>query len=167
MLIITTILLIINKLYPGTLKKIKTNVFSKSISFVKINKLSKNIIGRDVFYEKNKDMKVLSNDINLNKSNKYFDAEEFKVSTNLAIGSLQSGVVIFIGDKDKYGNTIIIEGVDGYNIWYSNVTDINVKLYDYVEKGSLIASANQDKIYLLIEKDNKIYTYDEYKEHKN
>jgi len=166
-LIFITFLLIINKVYPGTLKNIKTSIFSKSISFIKINKLSKNIIGRDIFYEDNKEVKVLSNEYDLNSIRKYYDAEEFKVSTNLPIGAIESGVVIFVGEKDNYGTTIIIEGVDGYNIWYSNITDINIKLYDYIEKGSLIANAKDSKIYLLIEKDNKIYSYNEYKENKD
>ena len=89
------------------------------------------------------------------------------MSTNLPIGAIESGVVIFVGEKDNYGSTIIIEGVDGYNIWYSNITDINIKIYDYIEKGSLIANAKDSKIYLLIEKDNKIYSYNEYKENKD
>ena len=36
------------------------------------------------------------------------------------------------------GNTVIIQGVDGVDIWYGNLTNVSVKLYDYVEKDKLI-----------------------------
>ena len=112
-----------------------------------------------IFYEDNKEVKVLSNEYDLNSIRKYYDAEEFKVSTNLPIGAIESGVVIFVGEKDNYGTTIIIEGVDGYNIWYSNITDINIKLYDYIEKGSLIGNCN-DSLYLVFYKDGEILDYE-------
>lgn len=98
---------------------------------------------------------------------KYYDGEKFMVSSNLPIGAISSGVVVFIGNKNEYKNTVIIQGIDGFNIWYGNVKDVNVKTYDYIQEGNLIGAADGDFIYLLIEKNNEYYTYEEYAKLKN
>lgn len=165
-LVIIMFSLIINKINPKIFKTIKNYTFHKSFNFIKVNKISKKIIGKDVFYVDTKEentSKVLDLDEINSHSTKYFDGEKFKVSKNLPVGSISSGVVIFIGKKENFNNTIIIQGVDNYNIWYGNIENINYRLYDYVEQGSLIGSCITDEIYLLIEKDGKLFTYDEYK----
>ena len=162
-------LLIINKYNHALALEFKNDLFNKSFNFIKINKISQKVLGKDVFYyQKNSDTSlVLSSNFDSNIKEKYYEGEKMNVSTNLPIGSISSGVVVYIGDKDNYGNTVIIQGVDGYNIWYGNIKDINVGLYDYVEKQNLIGAADGDFLYLLIEKDNKYYTYDEYKQNKD
>ena len=153
-------LLIINKYNHALALEFKNDLFNKSFNFIKINKISQKVLGKDVFYyQKNSDTSlVLSSNFDSNLKEKYYEGEKMNVSTNLPIGSISSGVVVYIGDKDNYGNTVIIQGVDGYNIWYGNIKDINVGLYDYVEKQNLIGAADGDFLYLLIEKDNKYYT---------
>ena len=47
---------------------------------------------------------------------------------------IESGVVVFIGEKEGYGNTIIVEQVNGVDVYYSNINPSNIKLYDYIEK---------------------------------
>ncbi len=64
----------------------------------------------------------------------YKDGEVLSLSSNTLINNLTSGVVVFVGEKDDYGETVIIQGVDGVDIWYGNLTNVSVKLYDYVEK---------------------------------
>lgn len=162
------LVLIINKFSPNFILNIKKQIFNKSFNFVKVNKISKDIIGREVFsYNDNKTLNVISDNNLSNYSTKYYDGEEFIVSDSLPIGAIQSGVVIYIGEKEHYNNTVIVQGVDGFNIWYGNLKDISVSLYDYVEKHSLVGSADKDRIYMLIEKNNKLYTYDEYKNYQN
>lgn len=70
-------------------------------------------------------------------------------------------MVVFIGDKEYYGNTIIIESLDGIYYWYGNISNTSVKLYDYIEKGSFIGEASND-LYLVFSKDNKYLNYEEY-----
>ena len=53
---------------------------------------------------------------------------------------LESGIVLYIGEKENYGQTIIIEQIDGVEVYYSNINS-NVKLYDYIEKGNLLEYA--------------------------
>ena len=78
------------------------------------------------------------------------------------IPSIESGIVVFIGEKENYGNTIIIQGVDGVDIWYGNTDNTNVKLYDYVEKGSMIAMTKTEDLYLVFQKDGKFLDYKKY-----
>lgn len=169
LIVFVLFLLIINKYNHALTLEFKNDLFNKSFNFIKINKISQKVLGKDVFYyQKNSGAsQVLSSNFDSNLKEKYYEGEKMNVSTNLPIGSISSGVVVYIGDKDNYGNTVIIQGVDGYNIWYGNIKDINVGLYDYVEKQNLIGAADGDFLYLLIEKDNKYYTYDEYKQNKD
>ena len=74
-----------------------------------------------------------------------------------------NGIVVYIGDKDTYGNTVIIQGVDGVDIWYGNLENVSVKLYDYIEKDMVIGNTLDDKLYLVMKKDDKYLTYEDYK----
>ena len=150
-------------------KEFKHNLFNKSLNFVKINSFSKKLLGKDVFYYQNNNdtVQALSQNFDSSTKLKYYDGEKFIVSNNLPIGAIKSGVVISIGNQDKYGNTVIIQGVDGFNIWYGNLKDVNLSLYDYVEEGNLIGSVDKDYIYLVIEKNNRFYTYEEYTRNKD
>ena len=64
--------------------------------------------------------------------------------------------------KEDYGNTIIIEQVDGIDTYYSNINYSNIKLYDYVEKGEALGEAINDNLYLKFEKDGKSLDYKKY-----
>ena len=74
--------------------------------------------------------------------------------------------MVFKGNKDEINNLVIVQSSDGFDIWYGLLENINVNIYDYINESALIGSA--DKVfYLAITKDNKFYSYDEYKEIKN
>ena len=81
---------------------------------------------------------------------------------NTLINNLTSGIVVYSGEKEGYGNTVIVQSVDGADIWYGNITNVSVKLYDYVEKDKLIGEVNGDKLYLVIKKDNNFIKYEDY-----
>ena len=83
------------------------------------------------------------------------------MSEKYAVPAIKEGMVVFVGEKEKYGKTIIISGTDGIDIWYSNINS-NVKLYDYIEKGKIVGEAIDSKIYLLFKKDKQILNYEEY-----
>ena len=70
-------------------------------------------------------------------------------------------MVVFIGEKENYGSTIIIENLDGIDFWYSNISTTNLKLYDYVEKGNLVGEVSND-LYMVFSKDGKYLNYEEY-----
>ena len=160
-------ILILKKCNNSLVQNFKNNLFNRSFNFIKVNKVSQKVLGKDVFYYQNTGdiTEVMAS--SFDSKTKYYDGEKFNISSNLPIGSISSGVVVFIGNKNEYKNTIIIQGIDGFNIWYGNIKDVNVKTYDYVQEGNLIGAADGDFIYLLIEKNNKYFTYDEYTQIKD
>ena len=67
-----------------------------------------------------------------------------------------------MGEKEGYGNTVIVQGIDGIDIWYGNVTNISISLYDYIDKKSLLGTTKDDVLYLVYKKDGEILNYEEY-----
>ena len=91
----------------------------------------------------------------------YHDGVKLSVGDNYLVPSMKEGMVVFIGDKDNYGNTIIIEDLSGVDIWYGNVSNTSLKLYDYVEEGTLLGEANKE-LFMVFSKDDKYLDYEEY-----
>ena len=52
---------------------------------------------------------------------KYLDGVKLTVDKGYLVPVLDSGIVVFIGDKEKYGPTIIIQQVNGVDVWYVGV----------------------------------------------
>ncbi|MCI8670695.1 MAG: M23 family metallopeptidase [Bacilli bacterium] len=142
----------------------KKYVLEDSLSFTKINNLYQKYFGSvDVIKKKEEsDSPVFFDSI------KYSNLENFKNGIKLTVGAnetinvITSGIVVFAGEKEELGNTIIVQGNDGVDIWYSNITDTNIKVYDYIEAGSILGTSNSDYIYLTINKDGKYISYEEY-----
>ena len=70
-------------------------------------------------------------------------------------------MVVFIGNKEGYGNTVIIEDLDGIYNWYGNIDNTSLKLYDYVDNGTLVGEVN-NTLYLVFSKGDKYLNYEEY-----
>lgn len=67
-----------------------------------------------------------------------------------------------MGTKEDYGNTIIIQGADGVSIWYGNINQANVEIYDYVEQGEFLGEVADNTLYLIYEKDGVYLDYKDY-----
>lgn len=141
----------------------KEHVLENSLEFTKINNWYQKYFGNVDITKKNPSSTTVFNTI------KYSNIEPFKNSSKLTVGMnevvnvITSGIVVFIGEKEDLGNTVIIQGNDGIDIWYSNITDTDLKVYDYIESGSIIGTSNSDYIYITIYKDGKTISYEEYK----
>ena len=85
-----------------------------------------------------------------------------KYPSKQAINSLKGGIVVFNGTKDNYGNVLIVQGVDGADIWYGNISNISVALYDYVEENQVLGETTDNKAYIVINKDGNYLNYEEY-----
>jgi murein DD-endopeptidase MepM/ murein hydrolase activator NlpD len=92
----------------------------------------------------------------------YNNGVALSVDKEYLIPVLNSGIVIFVGEKEDYGKAVIIEQTNGIDVWYGNIDNLNVKLYDYVEDGSLIGETISDKLYLVFKKDGKALDYKKY-----
>lgn len=160
--IITLVLLIIMK----TNAKFKTMyykyVYDTNITYSKFNNLYnkyfKDFKIKDMI---NKDATVSKEKLNYKKLTKYKDGVKLSVDSNYSVPLLDSGIIVFIGSKEDYGNTIIVQQVNGIDLLYGNIDNTNYKLYDYVKKGDILGTSNK-YLYLLFKKDGKVLDYDAY-----
>ena len=140
----------------------KEHVFSDTLKFTKIKNYYEKLFG-DVIPKSIEDSQIVFNEkLVYKKIDDYCDGEKLEVNTNTSISSITSGIVVFIGQKENYGNTIVIQGIDGADIWYGNIENVSIKLYDYVEKNTIIGQTKDDKLYLVIKKDNNYIKYEDY-----
>ena len=145
-------------------KNFQKYVYNNSLSFAKIYNMYQKYLG-DVIPFKNiyKDnTKLVSNDkITYNNISKEDNGYILEVASEYAFNAIKSCIVIKVEEKGKYKTLITIQDKDGVNITYGFLSNLNVKLYDYVDKYEVIANANK-KLYLMFEKEGKYLSYEEY-----
>jgi len=161
---IILILLIICNLSEPAKKVLNKYIFETNYNFSKINSLYKKYLldlpkktltdGKDKTVSTNKNLEYTS-------VKDYKDGAELTVSENYNVKMLESGLVVFIGEKEGYGNSIIVQQSNGIDVTYGNVTTTDIKVYDYIEKGSIIGVANE-KLYLNFTKDGETLDYKTY-----
>lgn len=139
----------------------KEYVFTESLPFTKIKHWYEDIFGEVLPNDDN--AKTVFNGKLIYKSiEDYYDGNKLILSDNALISNIASGIVVFIGEKENYGNTVIVQGVDGVDIWYGNLTNVSVKLYDYLEKETVMGEVNGNELYMVIKKDNEFIDYEDY-----
>lgn len=159
--IITLITLILIKTNSDIKNVIYDNVYNTNINFAKLNKLYKKYFGDSKFLDnKLNSVPVFNEKLIYSKKEKIDNYLKLSVDNDYLVPSLETGLVIFTGVKENFGNVVIIQQVDGVDIWYGNLTNINVKLYDYVDKGTLIGSCN-NVLYLVHKKDGEFLNYED------
>lgn len=138
-----------------TFKKI---AYDQNFKFTKITKLYNKYFGKVL--KEVKETPVTSTKIT------YKDASTYKDGALLTEVSViypyKSGIVVFVGEKEEYGQTVIIQGMDGVDYWYANISDINVKLYDYVSSSTIIGNAKDNNLYVVFMRDGQVLNYEEY-----
>ena len=166
-LLITIILTLITLILLKSNNKLKTffynKVYDNNISFATINKWYENHFGSSIPFKElvEKDTKaVFNNKLEYSKKEKYLDGVKLSVDKNYLVPILESGMVVYIGKKEEYGNTVIVQQVNGVDVWYGNINNPNVKLYDYVEKGKLLGDVKNNNLYLVFKKDGKVLSYE-------
>ena len=138
-------------------------LYEDSLKFTKINNWYQDKFGELLpKVENNDDLVLNSNDLKSYKYTTYKDGVKIDINKGSPISLLNGGIVVFIGEKDGYGNTLILQGNDGIDYWYGNVTNMSATLYDYLEKDTLIGEAKDNYIYLVLQKDGKYINYEEY-----
>ena len=138
-------------------------VFNDSISFIKFNELYNKYFGSILPSYKNSDTEVVFNEkLEYFEYNKYLDGYKLSVTTSYLVPIIESGIVVYIGNIDNYGESVIIEGIDGVDIWYSNLENISVKLYDYVNSGDYLGEVKGEDLYLVFEKNQEYLKFEDY-----
>lgn len=156
--IITLVLMITMK----TNANFKTNfykyVYDTNLSYSKFtnffNKYFKDL-------KKEESVTVSNEEVAYEKKEKHYDGAKLTVGSNYNVQAKESGIVVFIGEKEHYGNVMIIQQIDGIDVWYGNISDINYSMYDYVKKGDILGISN-DYLYLLYKQNGKVLDYEKY-----
>ena len=160
LVIILFVLLIVVNFNPNLKNKVKNTLFETDYNFSYLNKVY-NKYFVDVFNDTKKKSVVAVSKTNEEKTKeKYKDGIKIYLNNETDINLLNSGIVVFVGEKKDYGKVIIVQQSNGIDAWYGNIDISKVKLYDYIEKDKVIASANK-YYYLVYEKDGKKINYDE------
>lgn len=144
--------------------KVHDFLYKNNINVASINNWYKKHFGDIMPFEnivKENTKLVFNENLVYNDASIYKDGVKLNVEENYLVPIIESGIVVFIGNKDNYGKTVIIEQVDGVDVWYGNVDNINVSLYDYVTKGEFLAEANKS-FYMVFQKDGKYLNYKDY-----
>ena len=169
-ILITIVLTLITLISLKSNTKFKTffykNVYDTNFSFATVNKWYKDLFGSPIPFsdviEKETTTPVFNESLEYSEKSKYKDGVKLTVTKNYLTPVLESGMVVFIGEKEGYGNTVIVQQVDGIDVWYSNLKTVSVKLYDYIEKGSLLGEVNDSTLYIIYKKEGKVLNYEEY-----
>ena len=114
------------------------------------NKYVGNIIPFQNIFE---DKKVFNEKLKYKSISKYNKGVKLTLNDNYAIPIIKGGIVIFSGEKEGLGKTIIIQQSDGIDVWYSNLDNTTMKLYDYVEDNAVVGEAKNNELYLIFQKD--------------
>ena len=167
-LMITIIIFLLGMIIVKENPKFKTiirkNVYEASFKFNKTKKAYEKYFGNILSIDKISPTtkEVFAEKLHYSDSSTYKDGVKLKVSKNYMVPTLESGVVVFIGDKKDYGKTIVIEQTNGISTWYGNINTNNIKLYDYIEKGTLLGESINSKLYLVFQKEGKFLDYKKY-----
>ncbi len=140
----------------------KNNMYDNNINFTFFNKIYKKYINKYLPFDLYDEKIVMSDKFVYSDKEKYLNGVKLNVGKNYNMKSLCGGIVVYIGDKEKLGNTVIIQGTDGVDYWYSNLDNLSVKLYDYIEKDVLIGNTKNEYVYLTFLKDGKYLDYEKY-----
>lgn len=161
-MLITLIVLINIKRNEGFKTSFYEIVYENNFNFAQVNSIYQKFFGSSFPFKNLIDTKsVFKENLVFSSKETYLDGVKLSVETDYLVPIIKSGLVVFIGEKEGYGKVVVIEQVDGVDCWYGNLDTTNVKLYDYVEAGSLLGSANKN-LYLVYKKDGKAVSYEDY-----
>lgn len=154
--------LITVKVNPTAASWVKTHVYMDNFSFAQIENWYHKYIGGIFSSNDDEVTQVFSGTIPYTSLEPYYDGVRLKVSSGSVVESILSGIIVSIGETEHYGNTIVVEQVDGVSVWYGNVDVSDVKLYDYVEKGQILGMSRSEDLYLVLMKDGAYLNYQDY-----
>ena len=164
LIILFLLVLILIKKDNDFKNKIIKYVYEDNFKFTKFKNIYDKYFGKILSIDKlvPKEEKVFNEKLSYNKANVYKDGVVLRVDKGAMIPNLEAGIVVYMGEKQGYGNTVIIEQVDGVDVWYCNINTSGIKMYDYVDKGKLLGEVNGNKLYMVFQKEGKFLDYKEF-----
>ena len=161
--IIALILLISFKMNSSFKKTFYHYVYEENFPFSVVKNFLQDKFGTSLTFDKLvTEEEVFNEKLSYKDKSLYHDGVKLTVSSEYMIPSFESGIVVYIGQKENYKQVVIVQQMNGIDVWYGNIKQANVKLYDYVEKGSLIGQADNKTLYLVFQKEGKFIDYQNY-----
>ena len=139
----------------------KDKIFNNTLAFTKINELYSKYFG-NIVPEINNTPAPVFNDTSLLTNLEPLGKSYVGKTNSNVVSYIESGIVVFAGEKEDYGQTVIIQGIDGVDIWYSNLATTNVTMYDYVEKDTILGEVHDNKIILTFMEQGEFTGYERY-----
>ena len=162
-IIVTLILLIGFKMNNNFKKTFYHYVYEENFPFSVVKNFLQDKFGTSLTFDKIvTDEEVFNEKLSYKDKSLYHDGVKLTVSSEYMIPSLESGIVVYIGEKENYKQVVIVQQMNGVDVWYGNIKQANVKLYDYVEKGSLVGQVDNKTLYLVFQKEGKFVDYQSY-----
>lgn len=162
-IIVTLILLIGFKMNNNFKKTFYHYVYEENFPFSAVKNFLQEKFGTSLTFDKIvTDEEVFNEKLSYKDKSLYHDGVKLTVSSEYMIPSFESGIVVYIGEKENYKQVVIVQQMNGVDVWYGNIKQANVKLYDYVEKGSLIGQVDNKTLYLVFQKEGKFVDYQSY-----
>lgn len=163
-LILFILFMILNKKSPNFKNSFYEKVYNDTFLFATFNNWYSenfgNIFPLNHFFETSE--LVFDEELAYDSVSLFKDGVSLSVSSNYLVPVLESGIVIYLGEKKEYGNTLIIQQENGINVWYSNLNFFGVSMYEYVNKGDFLGEVKDNVLYLVFEKDGEFLNYKEY-----
>ena len=162
--ILFLVLAIISKSSNHYKNIIVTNLYEQNFAFTKIKKLYSKYLGGIIPLDRvnPNTTAVFKEQLEYTNESIYYDGVNLEVQDKYLVPIIEEGIVVYIGEKENYGNVVIVEGIDGVDIWYGNMETTTVELYDYVEKNAYLGQTKDNNLYLVYSKDGKPLNYKEY-----
>ncbi len=144
-------------------KDIYASVYNKSMFFAGINKWYNETFGSilpvsNVFES---DVMVFDDKLSYKSINKYKDGYLLELN-NSVVPFIKDGIVVYIGNKEGYGKTIVVQSDDKTEIWYSNINYNNIDIYDYVKKNDYVGEAIDNNLILVFQRNGDYLDYKEF-----
>ena len=146
--------LIVMQYSPKFKMFMEEEVLNKNLSFGFIGNIYNKYFGK-VLPSSNTVAEVFNEKLTYSNKVEYQDGYNLTVTPNYLVPTIEGGVIVFIGEKDNLGKVITIEGEDNSTITYGNLKNIELRLYDYVNKGKYLGEVSSNTLYISILKDGK------------
>ena len=141
----------------------KNKIYNNNINFSVFNRIYKKYVDKYIPFDVYDEKVVMSDEkLSYSSKKKYLNGVSLEVGNNYNINALCGGMVVYIGEKDNLGKTVIIQGIDGVDYWYSNIDNLSIGLYDYIEKNTLIGTSINEYVYLTFVKNGEYLNYEDF-----
>lgn len=143
---------------------IRKNVYENSFQFTRLRQFYQQHFGDILSIEEliPEVQPVFSERISYLERNTYEDGVKLIVNEKYLVPVIESGIIVFIGEKEGIGHTVVIEQIDGVSTWYSGVSTKNLRLYDYISQGSLLGEVSGNTLFLTFKRNGEILDYKEF-----